>query len=423
MKIGHLVSETGKRLTAVLADRPYLRYVGLAIVLALVITFGFVISRPSPEPAAPAEPTSGVTRRQHPSPTPRPSRERWTAHLPLIARLELSPTPTPSPSPTADREPSGPTPAPTPVNFAAVRDRLQAQGQDLAYVKVGFHAGPGGSARGLGQYLEALGDAGVPAVIKSVGDYGVCAQALRTNPDNVTVFRLTGGDLELPDYGLPAEAAAEQHWARILDALPPDFDQRTWLEVINEPDKERANWLGRFAHHIAQLALRDGYRFAALGWSSGEPEPEDWQTPGMLGFLRLASQHPERIAVALHEYSYSVDDIGKLYPELVGRFQTLFRVCDHHDIPRPTVLITEWGWEYQSVPPVDQAMDDIAWASELYAAYPQVRGAAIWYLGGGYGGIASRAQQLITPLRYYALSEYFVIEPGQKPTDPSSFQP
>jgi hypothetical protein len=234
---------------------------------------------------------------------------------------------------------------------------------------------------------------------------------------------MTGGDLELPGYDLPAAAAAEKHWARILEALPPDFDPRTWLEVMNEPDKERSDWLGNFAHRIAELALRDGYRLAAFGWSSGEPEPQDWQTPGMQRFLGLASQHPERLAVALHEYSYSVEDVASGYPDLVGRFQALFRVCDERGIPRPTVLITEWGWEAERVPPVEQAMQDIAWAAQLYAAYPEVRGAALWYLGAGYGGIADRAQRLILPLRTYAWSEYFVIEPGQKPTDPTQFGP
>jgi hypothetical protein len=143
----------------------------------------------------------------------------------------------------------------------------------------------------------------------------------------------------------------------------------------------------------------------------------------MLAFLTLASQHPERVAVALHEYSYSVEDIANGYPDLVGRFQTLFRICDSHGIARPTVLVTEWGWEAQQVPFVEQAMQDIAWASELYAAYPEVRGVALWYLGGGYGGIADKAQQLILPLRYYAWSQYFVITPNQKPTDPGQFRP
>lgn len=405
------------------AERTHCVYAAVALVLCLLIAL--TVCQTARTPPTSTRPPATATRRSRDEGGPRPSRTAWRIHLPLVARMVPSPSPsaTPLPSLTPSPKPPTPTPTPTPVDFDAVRDRLRTEGKDLAYVKIGFHAGPGGSARGLGRYLRALADAGVPAVIKSTDSYGVCAQALRENPNNVTVFRLTGGDLELPNYDLPAEAAARRHWARILDALPPDFDRRTWLEVMNEPDKERADWLGRFAYHIAQFALRDGYRFAGFSWSSGEPEPEDWESSGILAFLQLASRHPERLAVALHEYSYDVDDIGYGYPELVGRFQTLFRICDQHGIPRPTVLITEWGWEYQTVPSVTQAMDDIAWASELYAAYPQVRGAAIWYLGAGYGSIANQAQRLITPLRYYALGEYFVIQPGQKPTDPNRFQP
>ncbi|MFS8631384.1 MAG: hypothetical protein LOD92_09565, partial [Bacillales bacterium] len=58
--------------------------------------------------------------------------------------------------------------------------------------------------------------------------------------------------------------------------------------------------------------------------SSGEPEPQHWETPAMLRFLRLAAQHPDRLAIALHEYSYQVENIGNIYPYLVGRFQFLF---------------------------------------------------------------------------------------------------
>ena len=56
-------------------------------------------------------------------------------------------------------------------------------------------------------------------------------------------------------------------------------------------------------------------------------------------------------------------------------------MADRHDIPRPTVLITEWGWSYDHIPAEPPAMEDITWAARLYAAYPQVKGAAIWNLG------------------------------------------
>jgi hypothetical protein len=426
-----------------LSGDPVVTYLSTAIALAILAALGMVVFQlfqapigpnvsssvvtptpgPTAEPTATPTPAPSVPPSESPTGSPVPTARTFVVeeelYLPLV--IQTMPTPTPTPKPTKARP--TPTPTPTPVDFAAVRQELQAQGKDLATVKIGFHVGPGGNARGLGEYLSALASVGVPGVVKSVDDYGVCAQALRESADHVTIFRMPGGELELPNYDLPPAQAAEEHWVRIRAALPPEFDQRTWLEVINEPDKGRADWLGRFATRIAELALRDGYRFAAFGWSSGEPEPEHWQTPGMLAFLRLASQHPDRIAVALHEYSYDVNNIANQYPSLVGRFQTLFRICDAQGIPRPTVLITEWGWEHTRVPSVEQAMEDIAWASELYAAYPEVRGAAIWYLGGGYEGIADKAQGLILPLRYYVWGEYFVIEPGQKPTDPAQFAP
>jgi hypothetical protein len=100
----------------------------------------------------------------------------------------------------------------------------------------------------------------------------------------------------------------------------------------------------------------------------------------------------------------------------------LFDVCDSYDIPRPNVVITEFGWEYQNVAGVDQAMNvDLPWAAGLYADFPQVLGAAIWYLGPGFGGIANQAQKLIAPITEYALQDYFVVpleSPGPPPPKP-----
>ena len=59
---------------------------------------------------------------------------------------------------------------------------------------------------------------------------------------------------------------------------------------------------------------------------------------------------------------------------------------------------------------ISKAMDvDLPWAAELYADFPEVKGAAIWYLGPGFGGIANQAQRLIDPLTEYSLQNYFVI--------------
>jgi hypothetical protein len=133
---------------------------------------------------------------------------------------------------------------------------------------------------------------------------------------------------------------------------------------------------------IANLAQRDGYKVSLFAWSSGEPEPSCWETPGMLAYLRLCAERPSQAAVAVHEYSFIESDIFHQFPFKVGRFQYLFQVCDKHNIPRPRVHITEWGWTLDSVPGPAQAIADIRRVGELYARFPEIEGVAIWYLGG-----------------------------------------
>ena len=60
-------------------------------------------------------------------------------------------------------------------------------------------------------------------------------------------------------------------------------------------------------------------------------------------------------------------------------------------------------------------MEDIALASSLYAAYPEVRGAAIWTLGSFMGLGDDQTQPLIAPLTDYALHNYFARTSGFDP--------
>ncbi|MCA9970325.1 MAG: hypothetical protein KC425_08920 [Anaerolineales bacterium] len=352
----------------------------------------------------------------------------YTYYLPY---LHLPPLPVPLPPPV-------PFSGTVPIDFTAVRAQLQAQGLDLAFSKFGFHAGPGGNPSGLVTSLTQLDAAGVPFVVKSVdtltGVYEAQMIMRQSSLPHVTIFRRSivppgelpppSGDPDVPDYDKLPEVAAAEHWAWHKQHFPPELDPAlTWVETINEVDRNRSAWLALFALETAKLAMADGYKWAAFGWATGNPEPEHWESPEMLAFLRFAAAHPDRVAIALHEYSLELEPISNLYPYLVGRFQFLFMACDRHNIARPTVLFTEWGWQATHVPDVDEALEDLAWASWLYAAYPQVKGAAIWYLGPGFGGIADEAQKLIAPLTAYQKSHYFGITPGQGRVEPGLFVP
>lgn len=301
----------------------------------------------------------------------------------------------------------------------------------MAYNKIGFHTGPGGNAKDIDVYMQQLDAAGIPFFLKAVDDYGVIHQSLAFgSADHVRVFRLSnrpnnGPQYDTPNYNLPPDEAAVAHWNMTLAGLPPEFDKSVWLEVINEPDKNRADWLGWFGVKIAELAQAAGYGVPLFGFSGGEPEPADWETPGMLAYLAICAERPQTVAVALHEYSFTVEDIWALDadaagPEpgwLVGRFQHLHAVCDKYNIPRPTILITEWGWEYENVPGVETAVSHIADIAALYAQHPNILGAGLWYLGGYFGGICDRAQPLILPVTNYTLTARFPDPPPIEPPD------
>ncbi|MCA9930818.1 MAG: hypothetical protein KC419_20175, partial [Anaerolineales bacterium] len=127
---------------------------------------------------------------------------------------------------------------------------------------------------------------------------------------------------------------------------------------------------------------------------------------------------PQQAAVALHEYSYVVNDIFDGFPYKIGRFKSLFDVCDKYGIARPTIHITEWGWTLNNVPSPGQAIADMKEVMQLYARYPEIKGAAIWYLGPSFGGIANKAQKLIKPVTDFTLSTVFEVT-----TDPPHVQP
>ena len=279
---------------------------------------------------------------------------------------------------------------------------------------------PGGNAHGLGEGMSCLDAAGVPFFLKSVDSAGPIFEAAQlmeaSGVPHVLVYRRSAGsgwNWDVPDYDKPAYDAAVEHWQRHRAEFPPELEpykHLIWIESINEVDKNRSEWLAEFSWHTAQIAMAEGFNYAAFGWSSGEPEPEHWQGPWMLQLLELASDEPTRVAIALHEYSYVLSGLTEQYPYLVGRFQKLYEIADSYGLRRPTVLVTEFGWTYQDVPGVGQAFDvDLPWAASLYAAHPEVQGAAIWYLGPGFGGIANQAQKYIAPMTEYALRNYFVI--------------
>lgn len=294
--------------------------------------------------------------------------------------------------------------------------------------KIGFHTGPAGNPTGIGEHFRALIAANKRVGVKSVDHYGPCHELANLGGDSYIVFRLStrgqndGFDYDVPRYELTPKSAAELHWTQTLAKLPPEFNKdKVWLEVINEVDKNRADWLGYFAYEISKLALRDGYKVALFGWSGGEPEIEHWKVLGMRVFLEYAGRYPDNIAVSLHEYSFTVDRLIDDVPYyLVGRFQQLVDACEEMNIRVPKIFVTEFGWEYRNVPEPAQAMPELAKAADLYASQPAIQFAYIWYLGGYFGDIHNQTQKLIQPVTEQALN---YVNTAPPPVEPPPIDP
>ncbi len=321
-----------------------------------------------------------------------------------------------------------PTPIPT-IDFAAKQAELRANGADLGYVKIGFHVTLPEDKIGLDNWMKQLDQAGVPFFVKTVDNAEPLFRAQElmkvSGIPHTLVYRSTSGE---PFYDLPAQQAAQIHWQEHRDKFPPELDTNlVWIETLNEPDQTRGDWWGQYALETARLAMAEGFNWAGFSWASGEPESELWQTPSMLEFLRLASENPDRLAIAIHEYSFLKEELDHQYPYKVGRFQELFRITDEQGLARPTLLITEWGWEHNNIPAPERAIKDIDWASRLYAPYPEVKGAGMWNLGIGccFGDISEQVQEVIEPLINYSLTHYFEIPlpPDKQPINPEQFRP
>jgi hypothetical protein len=313
----------------------------------------------------------------------------------------------------------------------------------MAHLKVnGFCVGSGGYGVDKTFYQE-LDAADIPflAISHDSDPYDawqVARNRLDAGKENIhtVIYRRTGRvdgvpnyDPNVPDYSKSPYEAAAQHWAyhkAVFPALVRNNRDIIWVITTNEPNKDDdslVEWLAEFSIHTANMAMRDGYKWAAFGWSGGTPEPRHWRGPRMVEFLRLAAANKGKIAIALHEYAWKIDDIWNLRNGddygLVGRFTKLLTACDEQSIPHPDIFITEWGWSEHDVPEPDTAMQHIYEVGELYAQYPAVKGATVWYLGPGYQEIKDKAIKLVRPLKQLILStEYEDVEPPPPPPPP-----
>ena len=278
--------------------------------------------------------------------------------------------------------------------------------------KIGFHTGPTGDPSGVGIFMNALDVAGIPFYIKGTDHAGIVFEgqeiAKKSSTPHVLSYRKSGiGTFDTPNYYLPPDVAAKNHFVLHRDVWPKELDKRmVWWETVNEVDKGRSEWMAEFCEHFAMLALDAGFKWASPGWSGGEPEIEHWMGEESLDFLDLVCSMPDRLAIALHEYSYDTTSLASGVPHQIGRFKQLFDVCDLHIGKRPTVLISEFGWSYNDIPDTDTAMAQLEPVARMYAEHHEILGAALWDVGGN-KELARKVNKLFVPIANKTINQVF----------------
>ncbi|MEZ4642078.1 MAG: hypothetical protein R3E31_04950 [Chloroflexota bacterium] len=234
-------------------------------------------------------------------------------------------------------------------------------------------------------------------------------------------FRFQESAFYEQNQGHEAEAA-ERYWQLFQSLLPTNLMRdRVWIELLNNialfdapaARAAQADWLGEFATALARLVINDQYKVAFWGWQSGQPEPHVWRTDGMLRLLHFSQRYPDNLAMSFHEFSGRLDTISPDEPGSgIGRFRHLWQICHEEDIAPPPIFITEWGWTRTRIPNPGTAVTHVIQANEeLYAHFPEVRGAALWTLDREAGSIANQVADLVDPLVKMTLSRQFEITP------------
>ena len=305
-----------------------------------------------------------------------------------------------------------------------------------------MHLDPTGGATGFGDAQRTIASAGVDLVALAVDTYGPLHETLaiadQYGVGATIVWRPNavgnqyGFNFDVPgnNYSMPVTEAAHKHYEMMNLVTPPEMDTvRAWRLYFNEPDKNQLPYIAKVSKLIAEKHIADGTRAVFMGLNAGEPEPAQWDDPAVIDFLRYVTQHPQQLAISLHEYSFSTN-IQSEYPWLVGRFQKLQEACVRNGIDwnRLTIIVGEFGHgrDQGTFPGVNQAMNDIGWAAQLYGVHNNIRLVAFWLVSNNqeWGNLGQQTVPMIPQIaqaivanKPYPTYNPGTIEPPQPPSD------
>lgn len=250
-------------------------------------------------------------------------------------------------------------------------------------IGIGFHTSAACYCDGIGGYLSSISDGGHTITAKSVDSATSLVDfqtRIQKGAEGYGIYRCLR-DHDVPNYGASVKFEAQRYLEKINRYFPPELDKNLfYIEMVNECDKNHADWLGELMCEMGTLFMDSGYRFCGPGWSPGEPEPEHNRATGMLSWLKLCAENRGELAYAVHEYAFD-NTMDSQRPWLMGRIADVNAACVENGIGLPDIFITEFGWSYRTAPHwksgVPQIIDQIDW---YLANTPNLKAVHIWAL-------------------------------------------
>lgn len=292
--------------------------------------------------------------------------------------------------------------------------------------KVFFH----GVGTGIGDMVREMTANNIPVTVKAISNGGFAREvvdiAIQSGVKHNVIYRdpnPNGAPNDHPDWSLTPKEAAIKDWGRAMSVMPSelrDFKDHWWYERNNEMDTStKGEWIGKYCYETGLLALRDGVKILMAGFNAGQPDIEEWELY-FSDYLRLCSEHPDRIGVSIHEAKLGADISmttppwdERLYPWLICRWEFLNEAADNLGLNRPTIFVSEYAWSYNDLPSSDIVMRDIAWVSEKVSHHDNIKGVCMWNLdhNPNWGVLPDKLAAMIPKVAQFTLDTVYTDNP------------
>ncbi len=196
---------------------------------------------------------------------------------------------------------------------------------------------------------------------------------IRSNPAVITVLSDIAYALELKNALPKTQVIFRQFWGSEYDNIQRTTSPDEYIAIYRDairlgliaytanephPDELLANW----EYEVASKVLQLGGKSVHFNWSVGMPAVDDDKLRIFSKNLALIGKNRGKLFWGIHEYwfghpfiEFNVSPRASTWesvvippeqkPWVIGRHRWTTNFCDRNNIPRPMMIITEFGWD------------------------------------------------------------------------------